>query len=88
MSKEKQYLPIGTVLSLKNSDNMIFIAGYKVKYREKEYDYIGYTYPAGYLSNDEQILFNEDIINIIYYYGFKNSEYDKIVEDLGGKNNE
>lgn len=70
-------LPIGSVVLLKNANKRIMILGY-CQYKADEmthiYDYIGCTYPEGFLSADKMILFDHEQIQNIYALGFQNEE--------------
>lgn len=84
---EFEYLPIGTVVKLKDADKLLFIAGYRIHSNDnpkKIYDYIGYLYPEGFLSKDKNILFNKEIIEKVFYYGYKNEDYEKFKGILMG----
>ncbi len=82
---QDKYLPIGTVVTLKNQIRKIMIIGYySPKYEGKIviYDYVGCSYPEGLLSKDYIISFNhEDIINLDFV-GFKCDEYKELNNNL------
>lgn len=70
-------LPIGSVVLLKNATKRIMIFGYcqyKLGEMNKIYDYVGCTYPEGYLSADKMVLFDHEQIQYIYALGFQNEE--------------
>lgn len=73
---EKHYLPIGSVVALKDSKKRVMIYGRQVKSRDqnKDFDYIACMYPEGYLSSGEVILFNQEDIQMIYFLGFQDLE--------------
>lgn len=70
-------LPIGSVVLLQNANKRVMILGY-CQYKADEmsyiYDYIGCTYPEGFLSADKMILFDHKQIQHIYALGFQNDE--------------
>lgn len=77
MNNMEKYLPIGTVVILKNGKKRIMITGYIVQGKEtgdKVYDYIGCLYPEGVISSDRNLLFDHDQINQIFYVGYSDDE--------------
>jgi len=80
MNKEK-YLPVGSVLMLKNGKKRVMITGFVATAPETEgkvYDYIGCLYPEGVISSDKNLLFNHDQISEIYYMGYVDDEWKKV----------
>lgn len=76
MNKEK-YLPIGTVVLLKNAEKRLMIMGYCPVPRNNDktvYDYCGCLYPEGLINSDEIAVFNHDQIENISYLGFTDEE--------------
>ena len=75
---EEKYLPIGSIVKLKNNDNEIMIVGYySVEYNDmvEIYDYLGCLYPEGLLLKNDFISFNhEDIVNCLFK-GFENEKF-------------
>lgn len=72
-----KYLPIGSVVILKNASKKIMIAGYLAVDNDVPdvvYDYSGCLYPEGFLGSDQSLLFNHDQIKEIFFLGFVNSE--------------
>lgn len=80
----EKYLPIGTVLLLKNGLKKVMIAGFcrKTKTDDKSFDYFGCMYPEGFLTFDKILLFNHDQIQKIYHMGFVNAEERQFKKDL------
>lgn len=73
----EKYLPIGTVVMLKNGKKRLMITGFCIVPNENEntmYDYCGCMYPEGIISTDEVALFNHDQIAQVYYVGYKDDE--------------
>ena len=70
------YLPIGSVVLLKNGKKRIMIYGRKMKKEGDEmvYDYLGCLYPEGALESKDVILFDHDQIQMIYFIGFQDLE--------------
>ena len=89
--KIEKYLPIGTIVLLKNAKKRIMISGfYVIGNNGVQYDYCGCLYPEGFLSSDKCLLFNHDQIDKIFYFGFSDDE-DKVfkekISDLIRSNN-
>ena len=77
----KSFLPVGTVVILKNATKKIMITGFCSLSREHEgklFDYTGCIYPEGILSSDQICLFNQDQIA---------ENYDQIVQLASSKAN-
>lgn len=75
-TKEK-YLPIGTVVLLKNGVKRIMINGYLAVSSEEQniiYDYCGVLFPEGLLSDNQKLLFNHEQILKIEYLGLVDQE--------------
>lgn len=74
--QETTYLPIGSVVLLKNGKKRVMVYGRKVKANgeEKVYDYLGCLYPEGALNSQNVILFNHDQIQMVYFIGFQDLE--------------
>lgn len=75
--KLEKYLPIGTVVLLKEAKKRIMIIGYLPVSKddtEKVYDYAACLYPEGIISSDKTLLFNHDQIEEIYFLGSNDGE--------------
>ena len=72
----KVYLPIGSVVLLKNGKKRVMVYGRKVRAKGEEqvYDYVGCLYPEGCLSSDNVVLFNHEQIQMVYFIGFQDLE--------------
>ena len=60
-SKEKEFLPIGTVVLLKGGSKRIMICGFcchGTGENDKLFDYVGCLSPEGFISSDKNLLFN------------------------------
>jgi hypothetical protein len=70
---DKNSLPIGTVVKLKELDEKIMIYGNNVTRStdNKKYRYLGCFYPDGFTSNDYNVFFNANDIEEVYYLGYK-----------------
>lgn len=92
--KEK-YLPLGTVVLLKEATKRLIITGYCSMLPDNEervYDYVGSLFPEGNLAGDDVALFDHEQIDKICYMGLEDDEYAKMNEQLraamGDENNE
>ena len=71
--------PIGTVVLLKESTKKLMITGV-CQFTEDEngerkfYEYTGVVFPEGYLSAEENYLFNGDQIDRLYFMGYQDEE--------------
>lgn len=85
MNNEK-FLPIGTVVMLKEGEKTVMISGYLPMPEEEGldplYDYIGCLYPEGTVSSDETLVFNHSQIDTVYYTGFRNDEANEFMNTL------
>lgn len=73
----EKYLPIGTVVILKNAKKRIMITGFACESPENEgkvFDYCGCLYPEGIISSSQNMLFNHDQIEAIFFIGYNDEE--------------
>ena len=83
--KFEKYLPIGSVVLMKEATKRIMITGYAVKSPQlgnKVFDYIGCLYPEGMVSSDRNLLFDHKDIQQIFAIGFSDDEQKKFVETI------
>ena len=74
---EEKYLPIGSIVMLKNASKRVMIAGFCAideQNEEKMWDYSGCLYPEGFLASNQTCLFDHDQIDTIYHLGFVDKE--------------
>ena len=74
----EKYLPIGSIVKLKSSNNEIMIIGYySVEYNDKVeiYDYMGCVYPEGLLLKNNLISFNHVDIESCLFKGYVDEKY-------------
>ena len=74
--KEK-YLPVGTVVLLRNGTKRVMINGFctmDAEKPEKIYDYSGVLFPEGALSSDQSLLFDHEQIIRVDHYGLYDTE--------------
>jgi len=82
---EQKFLPLGTVVLLKNADRKIMITGYvtyDTEQPEKVYDYCGCIYPEGVISTDKNLLFDHTQIEKVIYMGYVDEEQKSFQEKL------
>lgn len=73
----EKYLPIGTVVLLKNGSKRVMINGFCTidsSKPEKVYDYAGVLFPEGSLSSDQALLFDHEQIDRIDHLGLIDEE--------------
>lgn len=72
----KKYLPIGSVVLLKESKKRIMIVGVKQKQEnsDKVWDYSACLYPEGILNPERLFLFDSEQIERLYFVGFQDGE--------------
>lgn len=78
--KEK-YLPIGTVVLLKEATKRLMIVGYCSAgdgQPDVVYDYVAYLFPEGNLAGEEVALFNHDQIGSIVHMGLADEEFQNL----------
>lgn len=89
----EKYLPIGTIVLLKDANKRVMITGFLMKKAEQQnkiYDYIGCLYPEGVLNTEKNLVFDHDQIQKIFAIGYSDEEEKnfkaKLKEELA-KNN-
>lgn len=72
----KKFLPIGSVVLLKDSQKRIMIVGVKQKQAgtDKIWDYSACLYPEGIIDPDRLYLFDTEQIERIYFIGLQDGE--------------
>lgn len=72
----KKFLPIGSVVLLKESQKRIMIVGVKQKQvdSDKVWDYSACLYPEGILNPDKLFLFDNEQIERLYFVGLQDGE--------------
>lgn len=80
----KTYLPIGSIVILKNGQKKIMIYGRRQRRvtDEHEYDYIACLYPEGNINEDYMYLFNHEDIETVVFRGFSDAEEESFVAKL------
>ncbi len=72
----KKFLPIGSVVLLKESQKRIMIVGVKQKQSDsdKVWDYSACLFPEGIIDPDRLYLFDADQIDRLYFVGLQDGE--------------
>ncbi len=73
----EKFLPIGTIVKLKNTNKRLMITGFYLVADDNKnviYDYSGVAYPEGLSTSEETALFNHDQVEKIFYVGFVDEE--------------
>lgn len=80
----KKYLPIGSVVLLKESQKRIMIVGVKQKQvdSDKVWDYSACLYPEGILDPEKLFLFDNEQIERLYFVGLQDGEGLAFMEKL------
>lgn len=78
-------LPVGSVVQLKNSTAKVMIAGYLPTGPSRPgyvWDYSGFKFPLGYMSDDEIYCFDQGQIEIIMALGYQDREQFLFIDKL------
>ncbi len=80
----KTYLPIGSVVLLKNGSKKIMIYGRRQRRvtDDFEYDYLACLYPDGNIGEDYMYLFNHEDIETVVFRGYSDAEEESYVVEL------
>lgn len=71
-----KFLPLGTVVLLKNAKKRVMITGFCVISEENKrvFDYTGCVYPEGVLTSKQSLVFDHDQIEKIFAIGYSDDE--------------
>ena len=86
---KQNFLPLGSVCSLNNGNNLVMIVGYHaLEYGTelKNYDYYGCYYPVGITSINKMCLFNQVDIKEVLFEGYNNDETQKFLNNVSSIN--
>lgn len=75
--KLEKYLPLGSVVLMKEAKKRIMITGYAVKAPESKdrlWDYIGCLWPEGMIAPDKNLVFDHKDIQQVYAIGYTDDE--------------
>ena len=80
----KAYLPIGSIVLLKEGQKKIMIYGRRQRRvtDENEYDYIACLYPEGNIDENYMYLFNHEDIETVIYRGYSDAEEEAFIAKL------
>ncbi len=81
----KNYLPIGTVVLLKNGSKKVMIYGRRqsrVTEPDREYDYIACLYPEGNIDENYMYLFDHESIDQVVYRGYSDAEEEAFINKM------
>ena len=73
----EKYLPIGTVVLLKDATKKVMITGYasiSPDTGDKIFDYSGCVFPEGFFDYNQVCVFNHDQIGEVFYTGYVDEE--------------
>lgn len=90
---KKKYLPIGSVVGLKDDSRRLLIIGRQLFSETNQVvrDYAALQYPNGFTDAKEKfILFDEKDIDVVYHYGYvdeKEMQLDKLLYEAAYKGN-
>lgn len=86
MNNVNDFLPIGSVVMLKEGEKRLMVFGILQENLEdasESYDYIGVPYPEGNMGDDYQYLFNHEDIETVYCRGYEDEERAEFMKNLG-----
>lgn len=80
----KKYLPLGSIVLLKNGTKRVMIYGRKQLQMgtDKEWDYIACLYPEGNISEEYMYLFNHDQIDKVFFVGYQDEDEKKLFRKI------
>ena len=85
MENSEKYLPIGSVVILKDAKKRLMLTGYAsidMAKKDKVYDYNGVMYPEGVIMSDQSLLFNHEDIDNVFFLGYRDEEGEKFNKEL------
>ena len=78
-----RYLPIGSIVILRGGAKKLMVVGYYgVNPNGEQVDYMGVTYPEGYLDYREIVGFNQVEVQEILFEGYKDMEQNNLFVQL------
>ncbi len=86
-----EYLPIGSVVLLKDASKRLMVTGFYVKPNASDiyYDYLGCLYPEGIMSEGDNYLFNNEDVKEVCFTGLaddEESDFKKMLYEIIGAN--
>lgn len=66
-------LPVGSVVMLREGEHRVMVTGYAQRLidGDKLYDYVGCLWPEGFTAADQNILFDQDNVQTVYFLGYQ-----------------
>lgn len=93
--KEEKFLPIGTIVMLKNGTRKVMITSYLIitggqaqTKEQKMFDYGGCPYPAGIIESSYAVGFNHNQIEKVVHMGHIDEEQKELSEILNKNYND
>lgn len=80
-----KYLPLGSVVILKEAEKKLVITGFRMKAVEipdKIYDYCGCMYPEGTISSDLTCVFDHSQIEKVFFTGYEDEDSKEFLSNL------
>ena len=87
----RKYLPIGTIVKLKNVDKLTIIAGYFPRGEAKNghvWDYSAFPYPEGMIDNDKIVQFDNEAIEKVVVMGYQDELQMQFIRAVMSKSDE
>lgn len=84
----EKYLPIGSVVLLKDATKRVMITGFASMSPEtgdQIFDYSGCAYPEGFYSYNEVCVFNHNQIDKLFFKGFVDEEETEFKKEFADK---
>ena len=83
-----QLLSIGSVVLLKGEGKKVMVIGYYgVNSQGTNVDYMGVTYPEGYISSTDIVGFNQNEVIQVLHEGYKDVEQERFFTELNAYQN-
>ena len=84
-SVKDKYLPLGSVVILKEAEKKLVITGFRMKAVEipdKIYDYCGCMFPEGTISSELTCVFDHSQIEKVFFTGYEDEEAKEFLDTL------
>ena len=81
----KKYLPVGSIVLLKNTKYRVMVIGYKPKIvgDDKIWDYSGCPFPEGVIDAHKLFVFNDNQIDKLFFIGLQDTDSMTFLKLLG-----
>lgn len=87
----RKYLPIGTIVKLKNVDKLTIIAGYFPRGEANNghvWDYSAFPYPEGIIDNEKIVQFDNEAIEKVVVMGYQDELQMQFIRAVMSKSEE